>query len=315
MIVVTGSFDGFHRGHMKLLTAARDMAAEYGREGDGGVVTFDPHPRLFLGTVKAQLFTRTERGAIASALGIPHVITLKFDERLRALSPERFWEELKSSVRNEGSALSGAVMGKDFTFGMGAAGRPCDVESYCRAEGLPSMVLDLAVSGENGVRYSSTAARNAVSSGDMRGAAAILGYPWFVISRVVSGNRRGREIGFPTANLELDGKRLLPPDGVYAGAARVRDMLRPAAVSVGNNPTFGDISRPRVEVYITDFSGDIYGEYITVSFTERIRGMCRFDSPEALSAQIAEDVETCRGIFRGEKTENNDRYPLPPKLA
>ena len=311
MIIAIGAFDGFHKGHMKLLTAARDIA----RGGDWGVVTFDPHPGVFLGNLKAPLFTRAEQRAIAKVMGVPRVVTLKFDERLRDLPPSQFWSELKLRIKDGGSALGGVVMGRDFTFGRDASGKTTDIEEYCREEGLLSRVLDLSISEKSRTRYSSTAARNAVARGDMRGAAAILGYPWFITSSVIKGDQRGRKIGFPTANLDLSERRLLPPDGVYAAAARVGDRLYPSAVSVGRNPTFGDIDSPRVEAHILDFGRDIYGEEITVSFIEQVRGIIKFDNTGELSERIAKDAGICRDIFDKEKKDNNDRYPLPPKLA
>ena len=308
MIITVGAFDGFHKGHAELLDAARELAAETGQ--DWGVVTFDPHPEVFLGGLKGSLFTPREREAAGHALGIPHIFTLKFDDELRNLSPADFWLMLKRYLDERGMKIGGAVAGSDFTFGHDAAGTSGTLTEFCRAEGLPVRILRLKERG--GAKYSSTAARRAVTDGDMRGAWDILGYPWFMISRVTCGNQRGREMGFPTANLELAKRKLIPCSGVYAAAAAFDGKWHPAALSVGDNPTFGDIEGTRAEAFIIGFSGDLYGREIELAVLERLRPMMKFESAAGLAARIEKDTETCAAVF-GKETEN-DRFPLPPEL-
>lgn len=288
MILVVGAFDGFHRGHVRLLDRARTMASSLGT--DWGAVTFYPHPGLFLGTMRSTLFSSRERELIRRALGIPHLIVLPFDERLRSLSPRDFWEELKRSADVEG-----VVVGRDFRFGRDGEGTPALLGRFCGEDGLPFEAEDLLE--RDGIKISSSAIRRQIRQGDVSGAAADLGYPWFLWADVRHGDGRGRGMGFPTANLNIEGPRTLPADGVYAVALIARGQWRCGALSMGRNPTFDGVRERRAEVFILDFEGDLYGTDLIVFFLERLRSERRFSDAGNLMEQIAADVERCRAIY------------------
>ncbi|MCR5347804.1 MAG: riboflavin biosynthesis protein RibF [Fretibacterium sp.] len=295
MIITIGAFDGFHRGHARLLEEARRLAVPAGESW--GAVTFHPHPGVFLGFLGATLFTERERELIRRFLGVPHLFILQFDRALQELLPEVFWCGLKETFRRHGMGISGVVTGRDFRFGLDQKGTPKALDTFCRAEGLPAVVLDLLEHGKT--RCSSTEARRAVASGDVRRAEEILGYPWFIWSRVVPGNQRGRTLGFPTANLELPGAgRVLPAPGVYAAALPIHGQWHAGALSVGDNPTFGDVHETRAEVFVLDFRGDLYGDDLPVLLLDRLRSLQRFPDGRSLAGQIERDVAQCRDIFQ-----------------
>ena len=291
MILVLGAFDGFHRGHVRLLGRARSMARSMGT--DWGVATFSPHPGLVLGTLRSTLFTSGEWELIRCVLGIPRLIVLPFDERLRNLSPRDFWVELKRLTNVEG-----VVVGRDFRFGFEGRGSASVLEAFCREEGAAFFVEDLLErEGGGGEKISSSAIRGRVRRGDVSGAASDLGYPWFLRTDVRHGDGRGRTLGFPTANLDIGGPRTLPADGVYAVSLIVRGRWCCGALSMGRNPTFDDVRERRAEVFVLDFEGDLYGAELAVFFLERLRPERRFPDAASLTEQIAADVARCRTIY------------------
>ena len=296
MIITIGAFDGFHLGHARLLEEARRLAGPAGKSW--GAVTFHPHPGVFLGFLGATLFTERERELIRRLLNVPHLAILQFDQALQELSPEAFWRRLKAAFRRRGMRIDGVAMGQDFRFGLNQEGTVEALSLLCRTERLPAVVLDLLEHGRT--RYSSTEARGAVASGDVRRAAEVLGYPWFLWSRVVRGDQRGRTLGFPTANLELPVGKLLPAPGVYAATLPIEGRWHAGALSVGDNPTFGDVHETRAEVFVLDFEGDLYGDALPVLLLDRLRPLQRFQDGEALARQIGRDVAQCRELCRGE---------------
>ena len=291
MILVLGAFDGFHRGHVRLLDRARSMACSLGT--DWGVATFSPHPGLVLGTMRSTLFTVKERELIRCVLGIPRLIVLPFDERLRNLAPRDFWAELERLVDVEG-----VVVGRDFRFGFEGRGSAPLLEEFCREEGVAFFVEDLLEREDGGwEKISSSAIRGRVRRGDVLGAAADLGYPWFLRTAVLHGNERGRKLGYPTANLDIGGPRTLPADGVYAASLIARGRWYCGALSMGRNPTFGDVHERRAEVFVLDFEGDLYGAELAVFFLERLRPERRFSDAARLTEQIAADVARCPAVY------------------
>ena len=291
MILVLGAFDGFHRGHVRLLDRARSMARSLGT--DWGVATFSPHPGLVLGTMRSTLFTVRERELIRCVLGIPHLIVLPFDERMRNLAPHDFWAELKFLADVEG-----VVVGRDFRFGVEGMGTASLLEGFCREDGTAFFAEDLLErGGGDGEKISSSAIRGRVRRGGVLGAAADLGYPWFLRTDVLHGDERGRKLGYPTANLDIGGPRTLPADGVYAVSLIARGRWRCGALSVGRNPTFGDVHERRAEVFVLDFEGDLYGAELAVFFLERLRPERRFSDAARLTEQIAADVARCRAVY------------------
>ena len=296
-VVTVGNFDGVHLGHQLVLSRARHVAREL-----GGlpvvVVTFDPHPIAVLRPEHAPptLTTLETRAALLGAAGADDVLVLPFDRAVAAWTPEHFVR----TVLVDALRARGVVVGANFRFGAKAAGDVGTLTELGRdhdfvAEGIP---LD----GGPQV-WSSTYIRNCLLSGDVEGAAEALGHPFTVRGEVVKGDQRGRELGYPTANVPTHGMLAAPADGVYAGWLRRVDdpdgTLLPAAISVGTNPTFSGERERRVESYVLDRDDlELYGVQVEVSFVGRIRGMLRFDSVDELIETMADDVARTRELLR-----------------
>jgi riboflavin kinase/FMN adenylyltransferase len=270
--VAIGTFDGVHRGHLRVIEAAR------GAHLRPAVVTFEPHPRAVLGGEVRLLTTTQRRVELLAAAGVEDVILLRFDAELAGLAPELFAETV---LRAAGAEVVAA--GDTFRFGRGRSG---DLDLLERL-GFDVRRVPLV---EN---VSSSHIRKLLSAGEIADAAGLLGRPPEVEGLVVQGDRRGKGLGFPTANLAVQDDLLVPPDGVYAGWAHGH----PAAVSIGTNPHFGGAER-RVEAYLLDFDGDLYGDRLVVELWERLRDQASFESETELVAAIADDVERARRAVR-----------------
>jgi riboflavin kinase / FMN adenylyltransferase len=285
--VTIGFFDGVHRGHQSVIRRTVDVARDRGLVPVA--VTFDRHPREVLTPGQEPLLlTTTERKAeLIAGLGVEVLVVLEFTHEFSTWPPEGFVDRVLVS----GLRARHAVVGSNFTFGHRAAGTFAVLEEFGErrgfsVEGTPLLEID-------GLPVSSSSIRSALHGGDLEWPAEALGRRFAVDGVVVPGAKRGAALGYPTANLEVGPRMLIPADGVYAGRARVPGGEHVAAINVGINPTFGDEPR-RVEAFLLDFKGDLLGRPITVEFWERLRDEVRFDSPEALAAQIAEDVERTR---------------------
>ena len=287
MLITVGAFDGFHKGHEKLLDVCRQNAVD----NDWGVVTFYPHPSEFMGVIAHSLFTFKEKIFISRKLGIPNIFFLKFDEALKNLSPFEFIDLLIKKFN-----VTGIVAGSDFHFGHDRAGGIKYLNALAAKDKIKFFPVDLFNKGV----YSSSLVRKKILEGDVEGAEKILGYHWFIISDVIHGQARGRKINFPTANINLTG-RLVPSYGVYSTAVLINNKWYCGACSIGNNPTFGDVKETRAEIFITDFEGNLYGSELLVKFLGRVRGIKTFENPNALKAQISLDIQTCKEIFNRSK--------------
>ena len=266
--VAVGSFDGVHRGHRRVLEAA------IGAGLPATVVTFWPHPRLVLGNRVELLSTLQRRLELFEAAGIPETLVLEFTVELAQLEPRDFAEAI---LRRIGARV--IVVGEDFRFGHAASG-----DAALLAElGFDVRPVPLV----KGV--SSTRIRQLVAAGDVQSAAALLGRPPELEGVVVLGDERGGTLGFPTANLNVPAELLVPAYGIYAGAA----LGHRAAISVGVNPHYGGAER-RVESYLLDFEGDLYGQRLVLELWRRLRDEQAFGSEEELVRQIAADVEQAR---------------------
>jgi riboflavin kinase/FMN adenylyltransferase len=270
--VAVGTFDGVHRGHLQVIEAARSAGLQT------GVVTFDPHPRSVLGGQVELLATLQRRLELFEEAGVEDVLVLRFDEGLAALTPEEFAERMLRGIGAEAVAA-----GETFRFGHGREGDLALLERL----GFDVRRVPLV---EN---VSSSRIRQLVHAGEMEPAASLLGRPPEVEGIVVRGDGRGRELGFPTANLDVPEGLLVPPDGVYAGWTRDKR----AAISIGTNPHFDGVER-RVEAHLLDFDGDLYGDRLVVELWSLLRGQRRFDSLEELVAAIDDDVERTREVRR-----------------
>jgi riboflavin kinase / FMN adenylyltransferase len=270
--VAIGSFDGVHRGHRSVLHAAVETGLT------PTVITFDPHPRIALGNRVDLLTTLARRLELIGEAGVETTLVLSFTPELQQLEPEEFAERHLRAIGTEV-----VVAGADFRFGVRRSGDLALLERLGFRVVVPPHV--------EGV--SSTAIRSAIVDGDVMGAARMLGRPFELDGTVVSGDQRGGTLGFPTANLLLEPELACPSYGIYAGFARGHR----AAVSIGTNPHYGGTER-RIEPYLIDFEGDLYGERLLVELWERLRDEAVFDSEEALVEQIARDVEATRQARR-----------------
>jgi riboflavin kinase/FMN adenylyltransferase len=270
--VAIGTFDGVHRGHR----AAIEVAKAAGLRST--VVTFDPHPRLVLGYDVQLLTTLRRRIELIEEAGPDDILVVEFTEALSRLEPEEFVSRILEPI-----GTRAVVAAETFRFGRGRKG---DVE-LLRRLGLD--VIDVPLVG--GV--SSSRIRELLVEGEMREAAALLGRPHELEGTVVSGDQRGGTLGFPTANLAVDPHLLVPAYGIYAGAA----LDGRAAISIGVNPHYGGSER-RIEAFLLDFEGDLYGKELGVELWERLRDERAFGSEEELIRQIALDVEAARSSIR-----------------
>jgi riboflavin kinase / FMN adenylyltransferase len=299
-VVTIGVFDGVHLGHQRIVRRAAELGAELGLPVV--VVTFDPHPDEVVrpGKHPPLLATGRRRAELLAGLGVEAVCVLEFTREFSELGPDEFVH----AVLVDRLHAAKVVVGEDFRFGYRAAGDVALLaelgEKYdFTAEGVPLLA-------DNGVRISSSQIRERLAEGDVAAAARDLGRPHRVEGVVVRGHRRGRALGFPTANLETVAHTAIPADGIYAGwlislDQTGRELERwPAAISVGTNPTFDGTERS-VEAYALDRDDlDLYGVHVAVDFTARLRGMVRFDSVDELVAQMHRDADAARAITSGD---------------
>lgn len=296
-VVTLGNFDGVHRGHRAVLATVIEQARERGARAVA--VTFDPHPVAVLRPDQAPR-TITPLGLrldLLEGIGLDAVLVQEFTAELAGWTPERYVEE----VFVEALGATAVVVGEDTRFGVRNSGDVSTLRALGEKHGFDVVVLkDLG--GDS--RWSSSQVRELVATGDVAAAAEILGRPHRITGTVVHGDHRGRELGYPTANLSQEMGGLVPADGVYAGwllrldlPQEDADRVLPAAVSIGTNPTFDGHQR-RVEAYALDRTDlDLYGEQVGVELVERLRPTERFDSVEELLEQMARDVDRCREVL------------------
>lgn len=293
--VAMGNFDGVHLGHQSVLALARAAAAEKGCPF--GVVTFEPHPRRFFqpDAQPFRLMTADARARRLEKLGVERLYEVPFDAALATLDPEAF----ARLVLAEGLGIRHAVIGADFRFGQGRAGNAEILGALGARLGFGVTVAPLV--SDAGGDVSSTAIRHALSEGRPEEAARMLGHWHRIEGEVAHGDKRGRELGYPTINLWLD-ELHLPRFGVYAATVDVltgphRGRYKGAA-SLGERPTFGR-SRPNLEVFLLDFSGDLYGAEVSVALIAFQRPELAFETAEALIAQMDRDVAEIRSLLAG----------------
>jgi len=295
-VVTIGNFDGMHLGHQHVVRRAREVAGEVGVD-TVVAVTFDPHPIAVLRPEHAPptLTTIDERLRLLGEAGVDAVLVIPFSREIAAWSPEEFIDRILVGSLH----AKAVVVGANFRFGNRAAG---DRQTLREAGDQQGFLLD-AVQLDGGPQvWSSTYVRTCLAAGDVAGAAEALGRPYVTRGVVIEGDKRGREMGFPTANVPVVPGAAAPADGVYAGWLRRvdgDDEKHPAAISVGTNPTFDGQRDRRVEAYVLDRTDlDLYGIEVEVEFVDRIRGMVRFDGIDDLLVAIADDVERTREILR-----------------
>ncbi len=289
-VVAIGNFDGLHRGHRAVLARARKLARALGRPC--AALTFEPHPADFFAKrpVVFRLTPRAEKAVELAALGLDGMIALTFDERLARLSAEEFVTEILVGRL----AVAGVVVGYDFHFGARRQGTPDFLRQAGARHGFAVEIVERIAADDDGAleSVSSTATRAALEVGDVRRAADLLGRPWRVSGEVVHGRKMGRQLGFPTANIALDPSCRLR-HGVYAVRVGFDGASVAGVASFGSRPMF-DNGPPLLEIFLFDFSGDLYGRTLTVDFVDFIRDEAKFDSVEALVERMHEDVRVAK---------------------
>lgn len=300
--VALGVFDGLHRGHRDLVGRAVSSGRELG--ASPVMVTFDPHPVEVVrpGSHPLLLTTTDRRAELAGELGIEAVFALPFDKEMASWAPDEFVDR----VLVQGLQCRSVTVGHNFTFGRRAAGTAETMRELCDARGIVCQVVDLLES--DGARVSSTRIRGLLAESDVAGAQSMLGRPHRVAGVVVHGaGRGGRDLGYPTANLDLPDHMAVPADGVYAGWFTLLDAdavggsmahghRYPAAISVGTNPTFGDAPRS-VEAFVLDETADLYGRVAAVDFVDHVRDMEKFTSVDELLEAMGRDVRRTRDVL------------------
>ena len=288
-----GNFDGVHLGHRSVIDMARAAAAQIG--APLGVMTFEPHPRQFFApdAPPFRLMSREARAHRLEKLGVDRLYELNFNAGMSSLTPRDFAQR----VIADGLGLKHIVIGADFCFGKGRAGTAQDLIAFGAEMGFGVTIAQLLEGSAGAV--SSTAIRNALTEGQPREAAAMLGHWHRIEGRVITGDQRGRELGYPTANMSIDG--LHPPRfGVYAVLVDVLEGPHKGsyhgAASMGVRPMFG-VNKPNLETFLFDFKGDLYGVPLSVGLVEFLRPEEKFDGLEALITQMDADCARARAIL------------------
>ena len=291
VFLAIGVFDGVHLGHQAVISTAARHAEEAG--GTAVVVTFDPHPAKFLRPQKSpRLLTATQHKiALIRALGVSHLLVLKFDRELASTSPTDFVRQLASSAK----PLREICVGEEWSFGKNRAGNLTLLKELGGQLGFDVVGVEPVTS--NGMIVSSTAIRKAVETGDFATATRMLGRDYTILGTVEEGKHLGRSIGFPTANLSAHSEQF-PPNGVYAAEGLLQGSTVRGVVNLGVRPTIGDASPDRVlEFHLFDFDRDLYGEDLELRFLKYLRPEQKFESLAALREQIARDVVAARRVF------------------
>jgi riboflavin kinase/FMN adenylyltransferase len=308
-VAAIGNFDGIHRGHQVLLKTAAELAA--GLSAPWGLITFEPHPKTFFRPQEPvfRLTPQPVKARLAAGLGADFVMTLTFDEKLAALSPEEFVRRELVDWLN----VRHVVTGYDFHFGKGRKGSPETLKALGQEFGFGVSIVEQVTDDDGFAPFASSAIRDALRHGRVEDAAHQLGYHWTVMGEVMRGDQRGRTIGFPTINILLE-RGSEPFHGIYA--VRVQPANGKPAPSYqgagyfGTRPTFAS-ERTFLEVFLLDFSGDLYGQTLMVEFIALIRPDRKFDSIDDLVAQMAKDCEAARHHLR--RLDENDptaEFPL-----
>jgi len=289
-VLALGNFDGLHRGHLKIVERVRRGAAEHG--GTPMAMTFDPHPSRIVRPDKAPplLMSKAQRLEALDRAGIAAVAVVRFTTELSHWDPETFVR----TVLVDWLRVSEVWVGANFLFGHDRSGNFSTLRTLGQRYGFRADKIDP-------VRYkefvvSSTRIRRLVAEGRMDEAGALLGHPYYIDGTVVAGKRRGRELGFPTANLQTENE-LLPPNGVYATTTTIDGVVHASLTNVGVRPTFGDTVKPIIEAYVLGFNGDLYGRPLRLGFVQRLRDERKFEDVDALRTQMEADRRRAERLF------------------
>ncbi len=296
-VIAIGNFDGVHCGHQKVIATARALADQRGNTA--GALLFDPHPVTFFNPeVPPFRLTRIDkRAALLRAAGADFTLALNFDKTISELDARAFIEQILVQALD----VNAVVIGHDFHFGAKRSGSPAMLETIGRELGFDVVIVSAAYRENAQTPFSSSEIRDALGRGDLDAATRWLGHPWSIDGEVTKGDQRGRTIGFPTANIELD-DFTRPAFGVYAVRAEIVDGNKRSdfidgVANIGLRPTVGTLA-PRLEVHLFDFDEDLYGKWLDVSLLHFIRPEQKFDGLDALKLQITKDCETARQILQ-----------------
>ncbi|CAM2776966.1 bifunctional riboflavin kinase/FAD synthetase [Erysipelothrix tonsillarum] len=284
-----GYFDGLHRGHQILIEEARKIAAE--KELETALITFDPDPWTVIHnkTHVKHLTPIKEKVRLAESLGIDYLITIEFTKDLSKLSPVDFIEKILVPLN-----VKTLICGADYKFGYRGKGTIEDLKKYGHYYFDTHVV---ALDRVNEQKIGTTAITQAILNGNIEQANHLLGRPYTISGFVIGGQHRGREIGFPTANMDVVDEYVIPKQGVYAGYVEVKGKIYQSVMNIGHNPTFNTTEHLSIETYILDFDEVIYGEIIKQSFIKRLRDELKFDSIDELVEQMHQDVREARKIL------------------
>lgn len=298
-MVTLGTFDGVHRGHLDIVERLVRRASE--RSLPGIAVTFDRHPLAVVrpDAVPPLLTTDAEKLEVLAATGLDYLAVLHFTPALAQLDAERFVRE----VLLERYRMRELFIGHDHGFGRDRAGNAAVLRRLGERLGFSVEVVEPVDDGA-GHNVSSTAIRAAVRAGDLPTAELLLGRPYCVSGTVLPGEQRGRQLGYPTLNVEPPPGKLLPPDGVYAVRVQTAQGCYGGMMNLGGRPTFGDFRR-LAEAYLFDAAGDLYGQHVRIDFVRRIRDIARFANPQDLAAQIRRDEIDARSALTGASATGN----------
>jgi len=287
-----GNFDGFHLGHQQLLKEAQEECRRNNLKLV--VLTFNPHPVIILhGKENYLLNTPQEKRAILEKAGVKSLIEMHFDRDFSTLAPAVFLDKHITTKKG----LKKVFVGHDFALGANKAGDSKFLENYFRSKSIEFIKCNQFKMNNDGI--SSSRIRESLKIGKVDEASIYLGRDFFISGPVIKGVGRGKKIGFPTANVLINKERIIPSCGVYATITDVNGMKYNSVTNIGKNPTFGDIGEICIETHILDFSNDIYGETLNISFKKHLRNEQKFKSVNDLISQIKVDIQTSKKLFEG----------------
>lgn len=286
-----GFFDGVHRGHQEVIRNAKKVADDLSIET--AVMTFDPHPsQLFSGKNVGYITPIEEKVRVLESLGVDTLFIVSFDWELASLSPQRFID-----IFIKGLGVQHVTAGFDFTFGSKGSGTMKDMQELSEGKFGTTVISKVTFDQEN--KVSSTEIRHLLSTGDVEAAAVLLGRPFRTLGEVIHGEKRGRQLGFPTANIQTAEEHIVPANGVYAVRCLIGDTWYRGVCNMGVKPTFHDPEHriPTAEVHLLDVNMDLYGQKMAIEWLYHIRSEKKFDSLDALKTQIGKDKQTAKDLL------------------
>jgi len=300
VVLTLGNFDGIHLGHQRLIALMLERAKEI--EGISAVLSFDPHPQAVLSPLNRPylITTPTEKASLVEKLGVDMLLLLNFDRLIARMSPEDFI----SYILKNGLGVREILVGEGFVFGYRRKGDIKCLRELGKKYGFHTEGVEpVRIEGEV---VSSSRIREMLLEGDVSGAERLLGRPFSLGGTVIAGHRRGRALGFPTANISPPPEKIIPAEGVYLVSVEIGEEVFDGLLNIGRNPTFADMDLS-LEVYILDFDRDIYGRKLSLTFRERLRKEITFETKEELMKQVREDERRAREIL---SRRNNQRICL-----